>query len=208
MSQFLSDEALEGTGSRGTGSGGDFLGFEELEDTTPRRSSLNGKGKRRLYETSSSEEDEDSDSVSEGDSISEEEEEVAPVVKSTQKSKQKRSVLQEQPENRSKKSRQKKQTSTEDQPASRKEGTNGEEILQELRKNNEILTSLVGRVKKTELRLKSVESDLKKSVLTASGSRSLATTPSRRRSVPDEVRVSSVCSRVLYILGMFSLMCP
>ena len=49
---------------------------------------------------------------------------------------------------------------------------------------------LVGRVKKNESRLKTVEADMKKSVCLGSGSVTPGSTPTRKRIVPDEVRVS------------------
>ena len=62
-------------------------------------------------------------------------------------------------------------------------------ILNELKKNNAILSSLLCRMRKTEARLKVVEGDLKKTIEEGNSSSS---TPSRKRNVPDEVRVSCI----------------
>ena len=62
-------------------------------------------------------------------------------------------------------------------------------ILNELKKNNAILSSLLCRMRKTETRLKVVEGDLKKTIEEGNSSSS---TPSRKRNVPDEVRVSCI----------------
>lgn len=57
-------------------------------------------------------------------------------------------------------------------------------LVKEVRRSNELLLSLVERVKKTEKRLKVVETQLKNPA-------SSSATPSRtKRDVPDEVRVS------------------
>ncbi len=59
-------------------------------------------------------------------------------------------------------------------------------VEEELRKNNELLKDMLEKMKKTEGRLKAVESKLKE------GDHNSSATPSRQRfrEVPDEVRVS------------------
>ncbi len=59
--------------------------------------------------------------------------------------------------------------------------------MQELKKNNELLADVLDRVKKTEGRLKILESHLKEQSNTSSSPATL-----RSREVPDEVRVSTV----------------
>ena len=68
---------------------------------------------------------------------------------------------------------------------------NNDSLLKEVKRNNKILLSLVGRMKKTEKRLKDVEEQLKKTSDSASNS-SCGSTPRRLRQkvVPEEVRVS------------------
>ncbi len=64
---------------------------------------------------------------------------------------------------------------------------NGANLVQELKKNNELLADVLDRVKKTEGRLKILESHLKERSNTSSSPATL-----RSREVPDEVRVSTV----------------
>ena len=78
-------------------------------------------------------------------------------------------------------------------------GTENETLHHELQKTNELLVQLVGRMKKTEKRVKTIEDTL----LSPSGnSSSCGSTPqryqSRRKSVPPEVRVS--ISRHAYVV--------
>ena len=62
------------------------------------------------------------------------------------------------------------------------------DIMSEVKKSNELLLSLVSRLKKTEARLRVVESSLKNS---SSSSSTSGSSSSRRKGVPAEVRVSA-----------------
>lgn len=64
------------------------------------------------------------------------------------------------------------------------------ELVDEVKKSNKLLLSLANRVKKTEKRLKEVENQLKKNSDSSPGSTPKRTS-SRKRDVPDEVRVST-----------------
>ena len=59
--------------------------------------------------------------------------------------------------------------------------------MEELKSNSELLKYLVKCVKKQEKRIKAVETEVP-----AAGSTTPGSTPSRKREVPDEVRVSYV----------------
>ena len=66
---------------------------------------------------------------------------------------------------------------------------NNDSLLNEVKRNNNIFLSLVGRMKKTEKRLKDVEEQLKKTSDSASNNSSCGSTPIRLRQkvVPVEV---------------------
>lgn len=178
MAEFICSEAVESGGE-------DSEDYWELgEETTQPRNLLNRRRNRRSVL--------ELESKSEGDILSEEE---VPVVFSTPNRKKKK--VQEKSTSKKSKKRARPLPSGEEQPlsilssspsstplSSSSSQANGAEILEELRKNNGLLTNIVERVTKSEKRLKSLERDRK---VSASGPGS---TPKRKRDVPDEIRVS------------------
>ena len=67
----------------------------------------------------------------------------------------------------------------------------GADVMEELKSNSELLKYLVKCVKKQEKRIKAVENEVKRTT-PAAGSTTPGSTPTRKREVPDEVRVSYV----------------
>ena len=79
------------------------------------------------------------------------------------------------------------------------------QTLKELQKTNELLVLLVGRIKKTEQCVRNLED---KSVTTSTPSSSSGSTPkrlqSRRKAVPQEVRVRIVCLYSMVVCGTYT----